>query len=78
MGGLTLTEAAEMGDVIRRIHATGVSFVVIEHVMAVILSLCHRAIVLDYGEQIAEGAPVDVLKDPRVVTAYLGEEVGSA
>lgn len=78
MGGLTATEAAEMAEVIRRIHGTGVSLIVIEHIMAVILSLCHRAVVLRHGEKLAEGSPAEVLKDPRVVSAYLGEEHVSA
>jgi len=74
MSGLNPTEIEAIIGLIRRIHARGVSLLVIEHVMRAILALSHRLVVLHHGEKIAEGRPEEISRDPRVVDAYLGEE----
>ncbi len=73
MSGLNPTEIDEIIGLIRRIHARGVSLLIIEHVMQAIMALSHRLVVLHHGEKLAEGAPGEVAKDRRVIEAYLGE-----
>ena len=74
MAGLTPSEHNEMIDAVRNIQTSGVTVVIIEHVMPVIMNLCDRIYVLHHGELICEGPPQTVVHDPEVVRAYLGEE----
>lgn len=72
--GLSAGEARHLLDVIRHVRAEGVTFVVIEHNMDVVMDAADRVLVLDYGEKIAEGTPREIQRDARVIAAYLGEE----
>ena len=72
--GLNPAEIEEIMGSIRHVHDDmGVTVMLIEHVMELVMNVSDRLIVLDYGEKIAEGTPQQVAKDPRVVKAYLGE-----
>ena len=73
MAGLRGAEMDETMDLIRTVNARGVTVLVIEHVMRVIMGVCRRVIVLDYGRQIAEGSPQEVTSNPAVIQAYLGK-----
>ena len=73
MAGLNHVEVDEALEMVRAVHATGVTIVLIEHVMRVIVGVCDRALVLHYGKVLAEGPPQTVLRDRRVIEAYLGE-----
>ena len=74
MAGLNPTELAGIVELIRRLHADGLTLIVIEHIMAAMMRLAQRIVVLHHGEAIAEGAPAAITQDRRVVDAYLGEE----
>jgi branched-chain amino acid transport system ATP-binding protein len=74
MAGLNPTELGAMIDLIRRLHAEGLTLIVIEHVMAAMMRLAQRIVVLHHGEKITEGTPQEITSDRRVIDAYLGEE----
>jgi branched-chain amino acid transport system ATP-binding protein len=71
--GLNPTEGARMIDLIRKIRASGVTIVMVEHVMKAIMSLSDRIMVMDLGRKIALGTPTEIANDPVVIKAYLGE-----
>ena len=73
MAGLTPREVGEAVRIIREINQSGVTVLVVEHVMRAITGVSDRILVLHHGRKIAEDAPDTVLSDPRVVEAYLGE-----
>jgi len=74
MAGLNPTELAGMVDLVRRLHAEGLTLIVIEHIMAAMMRLAQRIVMLHHGEKIAEGTPQEITSDRRVIDAYLGEE----
>ena len=74
MAGLNPTELQGMIELIRRLHADGLTLIVIEHIMAAMMRLARRIVVLHHGEAIAAGTPAEITQDRRVVDAYLGEE----
>jgi ABC-type branched-subunit amino acid transport system ATPase component len=72
--GLNTDESRELGDLIRKITDLGVTVWVIEHDMALVMSISDRITVLDAGRKIAEGKPADIANHPEVISVYLGEK----
>jgi branched-chain amino acid transport system ATP-binding protein len=71
--GLTPAESRSGVELVRRIRESGITVVMVEHVMEVVMPLVDRAIVLNLGEVLAEGSPAEIVRDPAVIGAYLGD-----
>lgn len=72
--GMNPTETLQLTEDIRRLRESGITIVLIEHDIEMVMNLCDRVAVLNFGRKIAEGTPAEIRRDPEVVAAYLGEK----
>jgi ABC-type branched-subunit amino acid transport system ATPase component len=72
VAGVNPTRVNAVADILRKANRTGISFLIVEHNVEFINSLCHKVIVFEQGSKLTEGSPEDVRNDPRVLDAYLG------
>ncbi|MBI1174452.1 MAG: ATP-binding cassette domain-containing protein [Sideroxydans sp.] len=76
--GMNATETASLKELLQTIRGSGITVLLIEHDVKLVLGLCDRVAVLDYGKKIAEGVPEEVRRNPAVIVAYLGGDAGEA
>lgn len=76
--GLNPSESAEFTGLARRLRDAGITIVIVEHDMKVIMSLCVRLVVLNYGKKTAEGRPEEIRRNPMVIESYLGRNHNEA
>ncbi|MBM4294267.1 MAG: high-affinity branched-chain amino acid ABC transporter ATP-binding protein LivG, partial [Deltaproteobacteria bacterium] len=72
--GLNPRETEDLMALLEQLRDLGLTLLVIEHDMTLVMGISHRVVVLDHGEVIAMGPPVEIRRDPRVIEAYLGRE----
>jgi branched-chain amino acid transport system ATP-binding protein len=74
MAGLTPQEQVQGTELIRKIRKSGITIIIVEHLMHVIMNICDRILCINYGQEIAKGTPVEVANNKAVIEAYLGKE----
>ena len=76
VAGMGAGERSEMTELVRRVHDRGMTILLVEHDMGMVMQVAQRVLVLDYGRVIAFGSPGEVQRDEQVIRAYLGQELG--